>query len=139
LIRRALIYEYDLDGDDLHVSDGGGLSRRNRVTARAMTRLLTALARRSDAAVLLKSLAASGVSGTMRKRLTRPPYRSRVLAKTGYLAGVCCLSGYVVDEAGAPAAAFSILAGDVPAGKAYLAKQLQDRICIAIVDWASAR
>ncbi len=126
--------DYGLDAGSFVVRDGGGLSRSNRISPRAMVRLLSAAARRKDADILLASLPVSGIDGTMRPRLSAARYRGRVRAKTGYISGVCCLSGYVVDAKGRPAVAFSILANRVPPGKAWRTKQLQDAICRILVD-----
>jgi len=139
MMKRTLVDEFGLNADALVVSDGGGLSRDNRVSARNLTRLLAAAARRKDAAILLAALPVSGVDGTMRKRLGGASYRGRVLAKTGYVAGASALSGYVLDESGRAAVAFAILVNRVPAGKAWLAKQLQDSLCRMLVDRLGAR
>jgi hypothetical protein len=40
----------------------------------------------------------------------------------------------VLDDDGRPALAVSILVGDVPAGKAWEAKNLQDAVCRVLVD-----
>jgi len=130
----TLLKDYGLDANSFVIRDGGGLSRYNRVSPRAMVRLLSAAAGRKDANVLLASLPVSGTDGTMRTRLTAAPYRGRVRAKTGYISGVCCLSGYVCDADGRPAVAFSMLVNRVPPGKAWQAKQLQDSICRMLVD-----
>jgi D-alanyl-D-alanine carboxypeptidase/D-alanyl-D-alanine-endopeptidase (penicillin-binding protein 4) len=134
-LRRA----YGLQAGSFRVADGSGLSRRNRVSPRAMTTLLAAVAARKDAAVLLKSLPVSGVDGTMKRRLAKGKYGGRVVAKTGYILGVCCLSGYVLDAGGRAGVAFSVLANRVPAGEAWKGKRLQDAICAAMADWLDAR
>ncbi|HUS48288.1 MAG TPA: D-alanyl-D-alanine carboxypeptidase/D-alanyl-D-alanine-endopeptidase, partial [Phycisphaerae bacterium] len=136
MMAETLVKTYGLEEKDLAVSDGCGLSRKNRVAPAALTRILAAIAGGKDAAVLIKSLPVAGVDGTMNRRLTEAKYRGRVAAKTGYILGVSTLSGYVLDKEGKCVAAFSILANDVPAGKAWQAKDLQDAICRALVDWA---
>jgi len=134
LMTKTLVEGCGLKEDDLVVRDGGGLSRNNRIAPAALVKLLAAAARRQDADVFLASLPASGIDGTMEKRLDRPPYRGRILGKTGYIAGVSSLSGYVLDGSGRPAIAFSILANKVPGGKGWKAKQLQDQICRWLAD-----
>ncbi len=131
---QTLIETFGLSGGELTVHDGGGLSRNNRIAPAAMVKLLAAMSRRPDAAVFLSSLPISGVDGTMEKRLDKPPYRGRVLGKTGYITAVSSLSGYVLDESGKPVVAFSILANKVPDGKGWKVKQLQDHICQLLVD-----
>jgi len=134
LMARTLVDAYGLKEDQFIIRDGGGLSRNNRITPAGMVQLLAAMAHQADAGVFLSSLPTSGVDGTMEKRLDKPPYRGRVLGKTGYIAGVSSLSGYVLDGSGKPAAAFSILANKVPDGKGWRVKQVQDRICQWLVD-----
>lgn len=128
---------FNLDAKDLVVRDGSGLSRKNRITPAAMAKLLARLAERKDAAVLLESLAISGQDGTLRRRFTEPAYRGQILAKTGSLAGVSCLSGYVKGNSDRPAMAFAILINDIPGGKTYRARHLQDSICRLLADAAN--
>ncbi len=74
------------------VSDGSGMARTNRVSART---LYTILQKARDEPFFVDSLA-SGGEGTLRKR-----YRSlgkRIRAKTGYISGVSSLSGYVEGQ-----------------------------------------
>lgn len=77
--------------------DGSGLSRKNLLTPNALVVLLTAL---RDDAVFVDSLPVSGVSGTMRYRLSSNGMAKRVRAKTGTLDGVVALSGYVTANNG---------------------------------------
>ncbi|MGC9453728.1 MAG: D-alanyl-D-alanine carboxypeptidase/D-alanyl-D-alanine endopeptidase [Phycisphaerae bacterium] len=125
---------FDLPAGALKVHDGSGLSAGNRVTPEAVVRILTELAGRPTGRVLLSSLAVTGEDGTLENRLAGSAYRGRVAAKTGYISGSSCLSGYVLDAEGAPAWVFSILVNDVPAGQAWRAKNLQDAICRELVD-----
>ena len=131
---QTVVDSFGLSAGSFVIRDGSGLSRKNRITPAAMTQLLSAVAMRDDAHLLLASLPISGRDGTMRNRLDRRPYYGRVLGKTGYVSNTSCLSGYVLDETGQPAIAFSVLANRVPAGKAWLAKALQDKICRLLVD-----
>ena len=131
----CLVRDYGLAADDLQIRDGGGLSRQNRVTPRAVCKLLSALATRPEAMAFLTSLPRSGTDGSLAKRLIRPPYKKRVLAKTGYVNGASCLSGYALDSDYHTVVACSILVGQVKLGKAWVAKDLQDDICRELVDW----
>ncbi len=134
IMAETLVGDYGLDTRDFVVRDGGGLSSGNRITAAAMTRLLAKLAKRPDASMLLASLPVAGVDGTLRRRLRDDKYRGRVIAKTGRIRGVSCLSGYVLDSEGTPAVAFSILINRLPGRAKQNAKALQDNICRALVD-----
>ena len=118
--------------EGIEVADGCGLSRNNRITPAAMTKLLAAVHKRKDADILAASLPIAGVDGTMERRLTQEPYRARVLAKTGWIGGVSTLSGYVLDGEKNRAIAFSVLVNGVP-GPAD-AKKLEETVCKLLVD-----
>jgi D-alanyl-D-alanine carboxypeptidase/D-alanyl-D-alanine-endopeptidase (penicillin-binding protein 4) len=128
---RTLVREYGLAEKAITIRDGSGLSARNRVSADAMTTVLAALAKSDE---FVGSLAVSGVDGTLSKRLDDEPYRGSVLGKTGYIAGVSALSGYVLGKDGKPRYAFAILCNRF-AGLAD-AKDLEDGICRMLVDEA---
>jgi D-alanyl-D-alanine carboxypeptidase/D-alanyl-D-alanine-endopeptidase (penicillin-binding protein 4) len=87
--------------------------------------------------VLLASLPIAGVDGTLSERMTDGPAKGLVLGKTGWIAGVCSLSGYVLDDQGRAAMAFSILANGVRGGEASLAKAMQDGICGMLAEAAA--
>lgn len=119
--------------DDIRLSrplvfdDGSGLSRGNLVTPSATTAWLDAIARRSDVGpVYVESFAIGGLTGRLDDRLSSTSLGGAVVrAKTGYINGVSCLSGYVEFEG--RRRSFSILVNDVP-GSTAPAKRLQDRI-----------
>ena len=133
IMEKMLTKAFDLSADSLVVSDGSGLSRKNRVSPAAMTKLLAGIAARKDTSVLTDSLARAGIDGTLQKRLSTAPCRGRIIGKTGYILRVSCLSGYVLDKSGKPALAFSIMANDMP-GRVAPAKALQDSICAMLVE-----
>jgi D-alanyl-D-alanine carboxypeptidase/D-alanyl-D-alanine-endopeptidase (penicillin-binding protein 4) len=96
--------------EDLVQVDGSGLSRDNRVSARAVTALLERVLGADPAAARLyqQSLAVMGAKGTLETRLKGTAAEGRVFAKTGWISGVSALSGYLVPEHGRPSV-FSIL------------------------------
>lgn len=106
----------------VHIRDGSGLSRGDRLTARALTALLTSIW--ADPALrgpFVASLPVAGVSGTLEDRLERAPARGRVRAKTGTTNSASTLSGYVGRRF-----AFSILTNGSPVATAW-ARRGQDR------------
>ena len=137
ILSETLIRQFHLKADSIVVRDGGGLSSGNRASPRAIVRVLVGAAKRSDGAVLLASLPISGIDGSLRTRLTGELPRGRVLAKTGSVARTSTLSGYILDQTGVPALAFSILINRVPAGKTWVARQLQDAVCASLVRTAN--
>lgn len=76
-------------------ADGSGLSRENRVTSRIMVQVLEAMHKNEKTGKLFRqSMAVAGQDGTVAKRMRN--VKARVYAKTGYINGVSCLSGYIV-------------------------------------------
>ena len=96
-----------IDSADLALRDGSGLSDRNRVTPRALVRLLGYIRDTPQMAVVRQSLPVSGREGSLRARLTDLP--GRVAAKTGYIGGVDSMSGWVTTNDGRTVI-FSIIA-----------------------------
>jgi D-alanyl-D-alanine carboxypeptidase/D-alanyl-D-alanine-endopeptidase (penicillin-binding protein 4) len=120
-------------------TDGSGLSRHNRVSARQMTALIAAVLELPGPAPALfrSSLAVGGRTGTLDERLDGPTVVGRVFAKTGFIGGVSALSGLVESAAG-PRYAFSILV-EYPATDGLnnsCWKPMQDRICTLLAELA---
>jgi D-alanyl-D-alanine carboxypeptidase/D-alanyl-D-alanine-endopeptidase (penicillin-binding protein 4) len=126
----------------LIVSDGSGLSRENRVTAAMLTAWLGSMRRDERLAdVYVNSLAVAGESGTLRRRFGGIDlHGAEVRAKSGFINGVSCLSGYVIAPDGR-CLCFSVLANDLnKPGAVTLAKRLQERVAIAAAqDLAAVR
>ncbi|MFP4355918.1 MAG: D-alanyl-D-alanine carboxypeptidase/D-alanyl-D-alanine-endopeptidase [Phycisphaerae bacterium] len=125
---------FGLSAESFVISDGSGLSRANRISPAAMVQLLAKLIASKAGQIFLDSLPVAGVDGSLDDRMTEEDYKGRTRAKTGYILGVSCLSGYITDKQGKAAVAFSILVNDVPPGKAWVAKQMQDDLCRLLVD-----
>jgi D-alanyl-D-alanine carboxypeptidase/D-alanyl-D-alanine-endopeptidase (penicillin-binding protein 4) len=85
---------------EYRAADGCGLSIDNRVTCRDTVRLLAMMAVQPDGAVFRSSMAVSGTSGTLEKRLTAEGVKGRVQGKSGTLASVAALSGYAQTGSG---------------------------------------
>ncbi len=118
----------------LVVSDGSGLSRANRITARMMTAWLKTF--HDDerlGPIFIESLARAGESGTLQKRFRDVDlHGSTVHAKSGYVQYVSCLSGYVSMPDGRRRP-FSILVNGLrEPGSVGKAKKMQERILSAI-------
>ncbi len=104
--------------------DGSGLDRGNRVTPKAMVRVLTAAnANPVWGSALIDSLAHGG-EGTLERRFLAPSLRNRVHAKTGYIAGTSTITG-VVDSRNGVRYAFALYMND---NAITDAKLTQDRI-----------
>lgn len=119
--------------DEYEIADGSGLSNKNRLTPKIITDLLCFMYNHKSSKIFIDSLAVSGVSGTLKKRLTWPPYTSKIKAKTGYIAGASALSGYAYTLGG-EVLAFSILINDFKTNNRDI-KILQDSICKILVNY----
>ncbi len=97
--------------------DGSGLSRLDLVRPAQLVDLLRAMRASRWAQTFVDALPRGGESGTLRERFTAGPARGRVLAKTGTLTRVACLSGYLLRPAGEPLV-FSVLWNDFCCGDA---------------------
>ena len=95
-----------VNAEQFVIDDASGLSRKNRLSAGAITTVLADVYKSKNWKMYKNSLAIGGVDGTIRKRFTDVP--GRVRGKTGYISGVRALSGYVDTDAG-PTVIFSML------------------------------
>lgn len=109
---RAMAKARDIDDARTRIVDGSGLSPENRTTAALLAQLLAALDQDVLRGPLLyDSLAVSGVSGTLKRRLRSSALKGRVHAKTGTLNDVRVrgLAGYIDGVRGHPGYIFAIL------------------------------
>lgn len=94
VVRRELA-ERDVPLAGVRIVDGSGLSRLDRLTARALGALL--LSARADPRIgkpFVASLAVAGVNGTLEDRMESGPAKGTVRAKTGTTSAASALSGY---------------------------------------------
>jgi D-alanyl-D-alanine carboxypeptidase/D-alanyl-D-alanine-endopeptidase (penicillin-binding protein 4) len=119
---RSVLAAHEVSLVGVRIADGSGLSDLDRITPKALVTILQrGWADREIRSVLFGVLPVSGRDGTLEDRMTRPPARGNVRAKTGTLNGVSALSGYVRERY-----AFAILVN--AAGlSSYAAHAAQDR------------
>lgn len=115
----------------VNLVDGSGLSRKNRVTAQAMTDFLSAMNNRFDLAPdFLTALRVMGAQGALSPRFSHSPARAQVRAKTGTLTGMSSLAGYVANTQGA-VFAFALLLNNNRCGYSG-ADAIEDKIVNSI-------
>jgi serine-type D-Ala-D-Ala carboxypeptidase/endopeptidase (penicillin-binding protein 4) len=119
---RQTLAEAGVPLDGVRIVDGSGLSLLDRLTAEALVALLEAawedpLLRPG----FLGTLAVSGQSGTLRRRLRTPPAAGQVFAKTGTTSLSSALSGYVSGRY-----AFAVLQNGPPLSP-WWSRRAQDR------------
>lgn len=121
-----------MDPSELSVADGSGLSRLNYISASNLAALLSYMYSSKNSKAFLDSLPIAGVDGSLRSRMRNTSAEGNVKAKTGYIARVSSLSGYVSTKSGEPLA-FSILFNNHLCRKSE-ATALQDKICALLAD-----
>jgi D-alanyl-D-alanine carboxypeptidase/D-alanyl-D-alanine-endopeptidase (penicillin-binding protein 4) len=84
----------------LVLENGSGLSRRERITAGGLAKLLLAADTSSVRDEFASSLAVAATDGTVQRRFQNGTVAGQALLKTGSLEGVRALAGYVIDAEG---------------------------------------
>jgi D-alanyl-D-alanine carboxypeptidase/D-alanyl-D-alanine-endopeptidase (penicillin-binding protein 4) len=85
---------------ELVLENGSGLSRRERISAEGLGRLLQAAWKSAVMPELMASLPVTATDGTMKKRLKQNGVAGQAHIKTGSLEGVRSIAGYVLDKGG---------------------------------------
>jgi len=119
---------------DLRFDEGSGLSRRALVTPNAIVGLLKYMARHRHATLYREALPIAGVDGSLRNRMKATAAERNVRAKTGTIAGVNTLSGYVTSAAG-ERLAFSLMLNAYDADGKYSVKQDIDAIAVMLAEF----
>lgn len=120
------------------VSDGSGMSRKNRVTPKVLARWLAGMQDDPDVGDLFVHSLATPGTGTLRKRFRAARPANNLRAKSGYLNGVVCLSGYVTDPSTGHRVAFASLANGVPRSFNAAAKRFHEDLVLLIDRWLGA-
>lgn len=97
---RAWLDGRNLRFPELVLDNGSGLSRRERISAGNLARLLAAAWKSAVMPELVSSLPLAAVDGTMKKRLNGNGLAGQAHIKTGTLDGVKTIAGYVLDKNG---------------------------------------
>jgi D-alanyl-D-alanine carboxypeptidase/D-alanyl-D-alanine-endopeptidase (penicillin-binding protein 4) len=84
----------------LVLENGSGLSRRERISAGGLARLLLAADASAVREEFASSLAVAAMDGTLQRRFLNGSVAGQALLKTGTLEGVRALAGYVIDAEG---------------------------------------
>jgi D-alanyl-D-alanine carboxypeptidase/D-alanyl-D-alanine-endopeptidase (penicillin-binding protein 4) len=97
---RAWLERKAISAPELVLENGSGLSRTERISAASVAAILEAAWRSAVMPEFVASLPIVALDGTMRRRLAGEPVAGRAHVKTGLLADVRSLAGYVLDRAG---------------------------------------
>jgi D-alanyl-D-alanine carboxypeptidase/D-alanyl-D-alanine-endopeptidase (penicillin-binding protein 4) len=82
----------------------------------------------------MSTLAVAGRDGSLRNRMRGTAAEGNVYGKTGYVAGVSALSGYVRTKTG-KLLVYSILMNGFPAGELWKARAAQDKACVRMAEF----
>ncbi|GAB3951147.1 hypothetical protein GCM10027614_52680 [Micromonospora vulcania] len=132
----AEVAELGLPADEITLSDGSGLSRRNRISPSLLTDLirLAASPDHPELAGIFGGLPVGGWSGTLDERYQGAPGTGAgagtVRAKTGTLTKVHSIAGLVTTADGR-LLTFAVLTDNVPGGR-ETAQPALDRIAAAL-------
>jgi D-alanyl-D-alanine carboxypeptidase/D-alanyl-D-alanine-endopeptidase (penicillin-binding protein 4) len=107
--RRFLIDSVRVDSTQFSLSDGSGLSSSNLVSPLAFTQVLRFMRHHPRYAPFAAALPMAGLAGSLKNRFIATPLAGRVRAKTGSIARVQSLSGYI-ELGGGKALTFSVQA-----------------------------
>ncbi|OXY81809.1 D-alanyl-D-alanine carboxypeptidase/D-alanyl-D-alanine endopeptidase [Oceanimonas doudoroffii] len=101
-VREILKQEADIDLGPSWLADGSGLSAHNLLRAKDLMAVLLTMAQDPRAQWLMAALPVSGESGTLRyrKSVQGPALKGRVIAKTGTIAHVQNLAGFIDTDNG---------------------------------------
>lgn len=127
-----------LDPMTLSQVDGSGLSRRNLVSSQNLTDLLLVTAKQPWFDAWYNALPIAGNTdrmsgGSLRYRLRGTAAENNLHAKTGSMAGVSSLSGYITDAQGRRLV-FSMISNNYLSTAAPI-RALENRVALALVQW----
>lgn len=95
------------------IADGSGLSRGNAVAPATLTRWLKVMSDNPTTSdIFVDSLATIG-EGTLKTRYQGLKLKNQLRAKSGYISGVRCLSGYLVHAESGRRVAFSVMVNNI--------------------------
>jgi D-alanyl-D-alanine carboxypeptidase/D-alanyl-D-alanine-endopeptidase (penicillin-binding protein 4) len=136
---RSVLSRLDVDVSDLELTDGSGLSRRNRIAPRTLAEVVAIAARTAHTDSLVSDLAVGGFTGTLARRFDKVDSgRGVVRGKSGTLTGVHSLAGYVTDQSGTPIA-FAVMTDRTKSINPFLTEAALDRVAAALADCSCSR
>jgi len=89
-----------LNFPELVIENGSGLSRKERISARHMGKILVSAYQSPAMPEFMSSLPIAAADGTLKSRYRDTSAKGRAHMKTGALDNVRALAGYVLDQAG---------------------------------------
>ncbi|MDP1525990.1 MAG: D-alanyl-D-alanine carboxypeptidase/D-alanyl-D-alanine-endopeptidase [Rhodocyclaceae bacterium] len=100
LVIRNWLIQKGLNFPELILDNGSGLSRRNRIAAASLAKLLDLAWRSAIMPELVASLPIAAIDGTTKKKYNGNGIAGQAHLKTGSLEGVRGIAGYLLDKTG---------------------------------------
>lgn len=124
--RRETVWlgQQGLPMEGVHIADGSGLDRTNRLTSRFLTALLLRMDQHPYGRTYVSSMAIAGKRGTLRHLFNGTSLDGQVYGKTGTLTGVRAISGLLLTSAGPRY--FSAISNGASAPNATIGRILRD-------------
>jgi len=104
------LLELGISSSEFYIDDASGLSRQNKLSANAITKVLFYVYKSENWQLYKDSLAVGGIDGTIAGSFKEQKYKGKIFGKTGYISDVKSFSGVCRCEHGDYI--FSILANN---------------------------
>ena len=134
LERGVLIDSMGIDSTLFSLADGSGLAARNLVAPLVFARLLQYMRGAPGYSTFIAGLPQSGNTGSLKRRFIGTPIEGKVRAKSGSIARVNTLSGYL--ELPGRTLTFSVLANNHALGGRQMLAQI-DSVVVALAKAAT--
>ncbi len=119
-VMRNHLISSGVDEGDFSLTEASGLSRKNRLSASALVRVLQRAAHEfTYSAEFMASMGVAGVDGTLKDRFRGRGVSRRIRAKTGSLRGITALAGYAQSTDG-KIIVFAILINSLKKGTGFI-------------------
>jgi serine-type D-Ala-D-Ala carboxypeptidase/endopeptidase (penicillin-binding protein 4) len=136
VVRMQVAERLGAEATDLVISDGSGLSRDNRVTARMLARWLGVVANDAKVGAAFVASMATTEQGRLESRFRGRRLDHEVRAKTGFIRGVQALSGFVTHSGTGRRIAFSVIVNNTERAQAGSSvKDLHEMVVQDIDGW----
>lgn len=122
------------DAGELVIVDGSGMSGENGVAPSLMSRWLAAVARDNEIGNLFVGSLPMPGEGTMARRFLKRPKGVTIHAKSGFIRGVQCLSGYITSDDSGRRLAFSVMVNKLELAQGS-AKELHEDVVRKAAEW----
>lgn len=133
---RRVLAPLELDWTGVQLSDGSGLARTDRLTARFLARLDEEMMASPQAAQWRSFMAVAGESGTLQQRYRGTPADGTLYGKTGALRDVRSLAGFVdgpAEENDTPYRYhFAVVGSDLDAEEIGRARRVMDLVVLTL-------